>query len=129
MSHCSRLPSDSKTNAPLRVPTSTRTLLILAPSRFAGGHTVSTIEPAQHRHAGQKLFRRVPSLPCGGPTAQENTAVLGQRDHYRWARYPKLVPRGRASDRSREIASPPITGVWRRSGHWVGIATIETCCW
>src|SRR5476651_223697 len=54
MSHVLRLPSAVSTNAPLRVPTSTRTLLIsLAPS----GHTrrasrVLSIGRARNRHTG-----------------------------------------------------------------------------
>src|ERR1039457_900868 len=54
----SRLPSDSRMNAPLRVPTKTLTLLILILStRAAGGAIVSMIELAKRSTRRRKNYR------------------------------------------------------------------------
>src|SRR5215469_17276568 len=76
MSHCSRLPSEVSTNAPLRVPTSTRTPLIYTPvhglakpPRMA---TASLSHPADCH--GLELLPTL-SLSYDGPTAKDSSVL------------------------------------------------------
>src|SRR3989304_4336058 len=89
MSQCSRFPSDVKTNAPLRVPTSTRTPLI--PHSFpsfgvssAIDRSVNVIIAPPHAAALGHLVFRTPAAhppPLPGLRRELRDRPIGQRHH------------------------------------------------